>query len=147
MGQSFSKIRVLSKTKSSCLSLSFTYRALSSLKISEIPFWWILKTIRLRFRAKCGVNWHAFGSIRVFTKYSIFYFCLLTVPYHHSKFQKTLRVDSRKKSMLYFGSNLGHILNFVKCNLLPFLFTYFDRLSSKNSEQILRTKYSKFSND
>ena len=49
--------------------------------------------------------------------------------------------------MLYFGSNLGHILNFVKCNLLPFLFTDFDRLSSKNSEQILRTKYSKFSND
>ena len=75
-------------SKSSCLSLFFTYRVLCSLKISEIPFWWMLKTKRLRFRATCGLNWHAFGSIRVFTKYSIFYFCLLTVRYHHSKLQK-----------------------------------------------------------
>ena len=136
VGQSLSKIRVLSKTKSSCLLLSFTYRALSSLKIPEMPFWWILKTIHLRFRAKYEVNWHAFGSIRVLTKYSVFYFCLLTLPYHHSKFQKTLGVES----MLYFGSIFGHMWNFVKCSPLPFLFTYFDRLSSKNSEQVLRRK-------
>ena len=38
-----------------------------------------------------------------------------------------------------FGSNFGQMRNFVKCSLLPFLFTYFDLLSTKNSEQVLRT--------
>ena len=50
--------------------------------------------------------------------------------------------------MLGFGSNLGHIWNFVKCSLWPFLFTYFDLLSSKivsrfqeQSKQAFLTKF------
>ena len=37
--------------------------------------------------------------------------------------------------MLGFGSNFGVIRKFVKCILLPFLFTYFDLSSSKSSEK------------
>ena len=37
--------------------------------------------------------------------------------------------------MLGFGSNLGFIRKFVKCSVLPFLFTYFDLSSSKSSEK------------
>ena len=73
-------------------------------------------------------------SVRVSTKYSLFHFCLLTVPYH-SKFKKIFRVDSKKKSILGFGWNLGSIWKFVKCSLLPFLFTYFDLSSSKSLEK------------
>ena len=86
---------------------------------------------------ECGVNWHAFGSIRVFTKYSILLFTSSTL----SSFKISVNLESRfqEKSMLDFGSNFGQMWNFVKCNLLPFLFTYFDLLSTKNSEQVLRT--------
>ena len=131
-------------SESSGLSLFFTYRVLCSLKISEIPFWWMFKTKCLRFRATCGVNWHAFGLIRVFTKYSIYiyiYFFFFTYSTLSSfKISENLESRLQEKSMLDFGSNFGHMQNFVKWDLLPFLFTYFDLLSSKNSDQIPRTK-------
>ena len=68
-----------------------------------------------------------------FTKNYLFHFCLLTVPTIMQNFRKSWEWIPGK-SMLGFGSNLGLIWNFVKCSLLPFLFTYFELPSSKNSE-------------
>ena len=56
------------------------------------------------------------------------------------KISEILGSGFQEKSMLGFGSNLGHMLNFVKRSLLSFLFTYFDLLLSKNSDQIPRKK-------
>ena len=85
------------------------------------------------------------GSVSVSTKYALFHFCLLTVPYH-SKFQEIFRVDSRKKNMLGFGSNLGFLWKCVKWSLLPFLFTSFDLPSSKSVEKYWADSENKVSN-
>lgn len=111
-------IRVISN--SFLLSLLFTYSALSS----EKSLLWILRTKHSRFRTTIWVKWHTFGPMRVFTRYSLFYFCLFNVAYHHSKRQKFLRLDQ-------IWALYGII---VKYSLLPFLDTYIDLSTSKMSE-------------
>ena len=74
----WAKVRVKRAfSKRSSLPNLFTCRALFSVKIQKSP---------------CGRFWEQWVS----TKYSLFHFCLLTVPYH-SNFQKIFRVDSKKK--------------------------------------------------
>ena len=87
-----------------------------------------------------------YGTLTLFWDNKIFYkifsiLLLFTYSILSSfKISENLESGFQKKIMLGLGSNLGHIRNFVKCRLFPFLFTCFDLLSSKNSEQILRTK-------
>ena len=87
----------------------------------------------LRFRVLYRVKWPTSGSIRILQR--IIYFTFVYLQYLQScKILENLESGFQEKSMLGFGSNLGLIWNFVKCSLLPFLFTYFDLSSSKNSE-------------
>ena len=69
--------------------------------------------------------------------YEVFSISLLFIYSNISSFKisKNLESGFQEKGMLWFGSNLVLIWNFVKCSLLPFLFTYFGLSSSKSSEK------------